>query len=208
MKKIAPLLAALVLAGCASVSDHVPHGVNLSGAWSLNASLSDDPIAMMRGQHRGSRGGWNGRRPSGGGLERGHGRERDDRDDDESGPRPGAGSMRGPNHRGPFSDFLERASSLTIKQKPEELDLIADGVHTEFVYGERVSASVATGVADRVAGWNVGAFEVVWHLPEGAKASRHYALHGQQLIVITEASGGGESKIKYRAVYERAAPAG
>ena len=214
MNKLLPigwLLGACVWSGCASVGDQAPHGVNLSGEWQLNPALSEDPVAMLRAQRREERhGGWNGRRPpGGGGLER----SRMPRDDDSDVPRDSDPPERGGRFRdsarnGPFRDFLERPTALSIKQASGELDLVADGVHTEYEYGEKVSASVASGVADRVAGWNGGSFEVNWHLPEGLRASRSYSLQqqGKQLVVVTDASGGGERHLKFRTVYERASP--
>ena len=115
----------------------------------------------------------------------------------------GGGGM-GPR-RGPSNEFMVRPDKLTIQQGDSSLKLIADGVTTDFEYGEKVVASVQGGAADRSSGWKGKAFVVKFDVKDGPKATRSYELNdgGAQLIVTTEVSGGRGGSMKFRAVYQR-----
>ena len=210
MKRISALLL-LALAGCSSLATHPPRATDLSGDWHLNESLSDDPQALMRahrqelgyghgGHHRGGMPGMGGMggmgMPSGayggGGYGGGHG-----------------GGGTGPRH-GSNNEFVARPDKLSIRQEASELHLVADGVPTDFTYGDTVMASVQNGAAERTSGWKGKDFVVKYDVKDGPKASRSYELSpdGQKLTVTTAVSGGRSPDIKFRSVYERqAAPA-
>ncbi|MEO8016413.1 MAG: hypothetical protein ABI769_01255 [Pseudomonadota bacterium] len=106
-----------------------------------------------------------------------------------------------------LADFIFQPSVLAIKQQPKELAFDADGVSTEFVYGEKVVASVQGGTAERIAGWKDGAFVVKYKVTDGPVATRSYEIGdgGKQLIVTTHVEGERARKLEYRTVYERAA---
>lgn len=207
MKQISALLF-LVLAGCSSLATHPPRATDLSGVWQLNESLSDDPQALMRahrqelghgpgGHHHGGMPGLGGMggmgMPSGGSGSGGYGGGH------------GGGGM-GPR-RGSKNEFLSRADMLSIEQDASELHLVADGVPTDFSYGDTVMASVQNGAAERTSGWKGRDFVVKYDVKGGPKASRSYELSpdGQKLTVTTAVTGGSNPDIKFRSVYERQA---
>jgi hypothetical protein len=207
-------LALAALAGCASLSSHPPHATDLSGDWKLDESLSDDPRAMMRqqGQHGSGHGmhhggGMGGGMPQlvtpgaattgspGGGMHGGH-----------HGGGGNGGNWGGGRH-GPGGEFLTRPASLSIHQAATQLELVADGVSTDFAYGEKVMASVQGGAAERSSGWKGQDFVVKYDVTDGPKATRSYELNdgGKQLVVTTQVAGGRGPDVKFRTVYERAA---
>jgi hypothetical protein len=213
MKKISALLL-LVLAGCSSLATHPPRATDLSGDWQLNESLSDDPQALMRahrreqgyghgGRHRGGMPGMGGMGmpnldppgSSGGSSGGGYG--------GHQGGGHGGGGM-GPRHNS-NNEFLIRPDKLTIKQETSELHLVADGVPTDYTYGDKVMASVQNGAAERTSGWKGKDFVVKYDVEDGPKASRSYELSddGKRLTMTTEVSGGRSPDIKFRSVYER-----
>ena len=118
----------------------------------------------------------------------------------------GYGGNRGGGHGGPNGEFLARAEKLSIQQSPSQLDLVADGVSTEYVYGEKVMASVQGGAAERNSGWKGQDFVVKYDVTDGPKATRSYELNdgGKQLVVTTDVAGGHGPDVKFRTVYERA----
>lgn len=96
-------------------------------------------------------------------------------------------------------------AKLSIQQGDEKLKLVADGVPTDFEYGEKVVASVQGGAADRSSGWDGQSFVVKYDVKDGPKATRSYELNdgGKQLLVTTEVSGGPGGTMKLHTVYER-----
>jgi hypothetical protein len=109
--------------------------------------------------------------------------------------------------RGALGDFVARPNEIGIEQTARELDLNADGSATQFVYGEKVIASVQGGTAERVSGWKGGEFVVKYAVTDGPNATRSYALadSGRQMIVTTQVEGGRARKLEYRTVYDRKA---
>jgi len=196
------LLLLGVLAGCSTLGSHPPSHLDLSGQWQLNESLSDDPAAVMR--QRGSSGG--GMRHHGGGMGGGMGGPggMGGSGHHGAGGSGGGWSGRGPRH-GQDKEFLARPEHLSIQQHTSTLKLIADGVPTDFEYGEKVIASVQGGAAERSSGWQGQDFVVKFKVNEGPTATRSYELGdgGKQLIVHTEVSGGRGGTHKLRSVYER-----
>jgi hypothetical protein len=213
-------IVAAVGAGCASLGSHPPRATDLSGDWKLDQALSEDPHAVMRQQrqnasghgsgHYGGMGSGSGMggmgapgtasTGSGGGMHGGH---------HGGGGGGGSGGNWGGGRHGPESDFLVQPQGLTIHQNPSQLNLVADGVPTEFVYGEKVTASVQGGTAERKSGWKGQDFIVKYDVADGPKATRSYELNdgGKQLVVITEVDGGRVPEMKFHTVYDRA-PAG
>jgi hypothetical protein len=191
---------AVTLSGCASLGSHPPRATNLSGEWQLNESLSDDPMAVMR-EHM----------PKGGGMHR-HGGMRGMGLTEPGGSQ----ATHTPGHRGGWqgngggprranNEFLARPAKLVIQQGDRDLELIADGVPTDYEYGEKVVASVQGGAADRTNGWKGKTFVVKYDVKDGPKAARSYELNdgGRQLVVTTEVTGGRGGTMKLRAVYQR-----
>ncbi|HEV7608216.1 MAG TPA: hypothetical protein VGO61_12810 [Steroidobacteraceae bacterium] len=201
--------ALVVLCGCSSLGTKPPRGTNLTGNWQLNESLSQDPLAQMREQ-RHDRG--DGMR-RGGGM-RGGGMRGGMRRGGMPGGQGGGWSGRGDTSRqrgpGALGDFVARPQELAIEQTARELDLKADGAATEFVYGEKVMASVQNGTAERVSGWKGDEFVVKYKVIDGATATRNYQLadSGRQMIVTTQIEGGRARKLEYRTVYVRKAKDG
>ncbi len=190
-------IAGMALGGCANLGSHPPRATNFSGQWQLNESLSDDPAAVTQ-EHRphgggGGGGGGSGMRHHGGMGGMGGGM---------SGGWQGRGHGQ---HHNPNNEFLARPAKLVIQQGDRDLKLIADGVPTDYEYGEKVVASVPGGAADRTNGWKGNAFEVKYDVKDGPKAARSYELNdgGQQLVVTTEVTGGRGGTMKLRAVYQR-----
>jgi hypothetical protein len=109
--------------------------------------------------------------------------------------------------QGANRDFLARPNEIGIEQTERGLDLNADGSATQFVYGEKVVASVQGGTAERVSGWKSGEFVVKYEVSDGPTATRGYKLaeSGRQMIVTTQVEGGGVRKLEYRTVYDRKA---
>lgn len=207
---MALVLAVTVLAaGCASLGTHPPHATDLSGDWKLDESLSDDPRALMRQQ----------RQHSGHGM--GHyGMPQLVTPPEPSIPAPQGSSPQGGHHRrsglggnwgggrhSPNSEFLAQPAALSIHQGASRLELVADGVSTDFVYGEKVMASVQGGAAERSSGWKGLDFVVRYDVTGGPKAARSYELNdgGKQLVVATQLQGGRGPDVKFRTVYERTA---
>jgi hypothetical protein len=218
-RRAATALACLwitVLAGCSSLSTHPPRTTDLSGDWQLNQSLSDDPQALMRahrqqqgfghggGHHHGGMPGMGGM----GGMGMPH---LDGPGTTSSGGGYGGGSYGGGRgggmgpHRGSNNEFLARPDKLSIKQDAGELHLVADGVPTDYTYGDKVMASVQNGAAERTSGWKGKDFVVNYDVKDGPKASRSYQLSedGKRLTMTTQVSGARFPDIKFHSVYER-----
>jgi hypothetical protein len=191
------ILAAAVLCGCSTLGTRPPHTMNLTGDWQLNESLSEDPHAKLREEGH-TRGGGMHRR---GGISAG-------------GMPNGDWSARGSKSRqrgqGPNGDFLARPNQIGIDQTAQELHLNADGSATQFVYGEKVIASVQGGTAERVSGWKGDDFVVKYVVTNGPTATRSYQLDesGKQMVVTTQVEGGQSRKLEYRTVYDRKTKAG
>ncbi|HEV7716101.1 MAG TPA: hypothetical protein VGO53_10925 [Steroidobacteraceae bacterium] len=194
------LLLLVVLCGCSSLGTRPPRATNLTGDWQLNESLSEDPLAQIREQ-RHDRGGGMHRRGMGGGMPGGGIR---------GGGWSGRGGMSRQHGPGALGDFVTRPQELAIEQTAHELDLKADGSATQFVYGEKVMASVQGGTAERVSGWKSDEFVVKYKVIDGPSATRSYKLadSGRQMMVTTQVEGGRARKLEYRTVYERRAKDG
>jgi hypothetical protein len=185
---------------------------DLSGSWTLNEELSQDPRAMLReamangraepgGGRRGGRGGWGGRRGGGGGDESGGQRgERSAPDADEGGERRGG-------------DFGQGWKELKIAASGPQLTLTStDGASQQVLYtdGRKVSEEKAgVGTVKTQAQWKDGALEVVTQLPKGRKRTEIYEIthDRKRLYVLTTLEGYGRMPtVTFRRVYEPALP--
>ncbi|HEY4367948.1 MAG TPA: hypothetical protein VGN07_12005 [Steroidobacteraceae bacterium] len=182
-------LGLLAISGCSGLRARPANGVQLSGAWQLNESLSDDPAAMSNSRSRSSYGG--GMRRMGGGMGGGMGH--------------GGGRMAGGAGRSTSSIARERPQTLSIDQSATQLKLVADGSSTDFVYGEKVVTSFGGTVADGTSGWKDDRFVVTLKVENGPTITRNYEAvdNGHQLIVETIMSGRGPKRT-FRSVYEPA----
>jgi len=188
------ILAAAVLCGCSTLDTKPPHTMNLTGDWQLNESLSEDPHAKLREE----------RHDKGGGMHRRGGLSAGGTPNGDWSRRGGKSRQRGQEAN---RDFLARPNEIGIEQNASGLDLNADGSATQFVYGEKVVASVQGGTAERVSGWKGDEFVVKYVVTDGATATRGYKLagSGRQMIVTTQVEGGRAPKLEYRTVYDRKA---
>ncbi len=195
-------MSGITLAGCGPRLNVKPEQVvDLSGQWQLNASLSDDPRALLeKSRPSGRRGGvpaGEGQRPPGG-----------------MGPPPGSGpgapggsapARRTAGEPASIEDYLAQPGRLTIEQGLKELRLVADGSPTRFIYGEKFGTSSMRGVSERRSGWEGSAFVTYEEVREGPDVTCTYALSGTRLIVSTDVSGGGVPRTSFRTVYDRVA---
>ena len=219
------LLLLAALAGCASLSNRPPKATDLSGDWQLNESLSDDPQALMRAHRQQMGGGYGHGTHHHGGMP-GMGMPNfAPLDLNGPGDSPGSAGSTGSTggsggygghhgggggfggHRGANNEFLARPDKLSIKQDAQELHLVADGVPTDFTYGDKVMASVHNGAAERTSGWKGKDFVVKLDVTDGPKVTRSYELSddAKKLTLTTEVSGGGAPDIKFHSVYDRQA---
>jgi len=220
-------LLVAALAGCASLSNRPPKTTDLSGDWQLNESLSDDPQALMRAHRQQMGGGYgHGTHHRGGmpgmgmpnlapldldGPDDGTGSTGSNGGNGGYGGHHGGGGGAGGfgGRRNANNEFLARPDKLSIKQDVHELHLVADGVPTDFTYGDKVMASVHNGAAERTSGWKGKDFVVKLDVTDGPKVTRSYALSddARQLTLTTEVSGASAPDIKFHSVYQRQ-PAG
>jgi hypothetical protein len=187
---------AVSLAGCSTLGETPSRGTNLDGEWKLDETQSQDPRAVL-GQNEPKRG-----------REKRRELPAPPADAATAGP-PAAGppAPPTPKFRGPrmIADFMTQPAGLVIKQTATELSLKEDGSTTDFVYGEKVMASVEDGASERRSGWSEGAFVIRYKVFDGPTATRSYLANrsGQQLIVTTHVSGGYLPKLDFRTVYVR-----
>lgn len=114
----------------------------------------------------------------------------------------GGGMSGGP---GGAREFMDQPEKLVITQAPADLNLVADGVPTKHVYGEKVSESAGRGTSEREAGWKGSDFVVKRAMKDGPSATRTYSLtdDGRQLVVTTKVSGGRGPGREFTSIYER-----
>src|SRR5262245_18807951 len=103
------VLVLLAAAGCSGLRTKPAEGVQLSGAWQLNESLSDDPFAMSRSGSRPWGGGGRGMRGPGGMGGGGMG-----------GMGHGGGHMGGGGGRGSRSGS---GSGMAAQEQPQKLSI-------------------------------------------------------------------------------------
>jgi hypothetical protein len=217
-------VASVALAGCGSVGrfDPIPdHTVDLSGSWTLDRSLSDDPKPIMEKlrpkpvNHRDM--------PPDDGL------------GDDSGPPQGQGggqqgggqrgSRRGGSQGQPQMAYrnnndaythstvmkmlqadLARAESLTIHQAPDRFTLDYGSAVRNFTPGAVSVVSAAWGVADQSSGWKGREFIIQVKPQMGVATAESFSLadEGKHLVEELRMGGGDFPAVKLKRVYDRA----
>jgi hypothetical protein len=221
-------VALATLAACASVGklDESPgQTVDLSGNWTLNRTLSDDPkpiIEKLRPKPVKRR--WGDMPP-------------DDMDEDGGVPggdrQPGGGQQgggqrqgrgRGGGSQGPQMAYrnnndaythstvlkaltadLARAENLTIRQNPDRFSLDYGSAIRNFTPGLISVVSASWGVADQSSGWKGKEFVIHVKPQEGVASQETYSLSpdGQHLLEELRLGGGEFPAVKLKRVYDR-----
>jgi hypothetical protein len=201
------------------------HSVDLSGSWTLDRALSDDPKLMIEklrpkpAKHR-----WDmppdegmddDTGPPEGGGQRGGG----------GGQRGGGRSRRGGSQGQPqaayqnnndaythstvmkmFQADLARAESLTIRQDPDRFTLDYGGAVRTFTPGAVSVVSAAWGVADQSSGWKGREFVIQVKPQMGVATVESFSLadDGKHLVEELRMGGGEFPAVKLKRVYDRA----
>src|ERR1700736_1256543 len=184
------VVASVALAGCGSVGRFDPspaHTVDLSGSWTLDRTLSDDPkLVIEKLRPKPVKHSWD--------------RPPDDELEDDTGPPEGGGRQGGGGGRGGggsrrggsqsqgqpqvayrnnndaythstvlkmLQADLARAESLTIRQDPERFSLDYGSAVRSFTPGAVSVVSAAWGVADQASGWKGREFVIHVRPQEG-----------------------------------------
>jgi hypothetical protein len=220
-------VASVALAGCGSVGRFEPspdHVVDLSGSWTLDRTLSDDPkLIMEKLRPKPVNHGWD--RPPDDGL-----------GDDSSGPPQGQGgggqqgggqrgSRRGGSQGQPQVAYrnnndaythstvirmlqadLARADSLTIRQAPDQFTLDYGSAVRNFTPGAVSVVSAAWGVADQSSGWKGREFVIQVKPQMGVATVESFSLvdDGKHLVEELHMGGGDFPAVKLKRVYDRA----
>lgn len=213
-------MALAVLAGCASVGrlDEAPkHPVDLSGNWTLNHTLSEDPKPILEKL-----------RPKL--MDR---RSAGPPDTDETGP-PDEGGQQGGQRQGRRSRQggaqgppmayrnnndaythssvmkvltadLARADNLTIEQAPDRFSLDYGSTIRSFTPGLRSVVSASWGVADQSSGWKGNDFVIQVKPQTGVASEETFGLSkdGKQLTEVLSLGGGEFPSVKLKRVYDR-----
>jgi len=214
-------VALAALAGCGSIGklDESPkHTVDLSGNWTLNRTLSDDPkpiIEKLRPKPVKRR--WDDVPPDDIGEEGGA---------TADGRQPGGGQRRsrGGGSQGPQMVYrnnndaythttvlrvltadLARAENLTIRQNPDRFSLDYGSAIRNFTPGSISVVSAAWGVADQSSGWKGQEFVIHVKPQEGVASMETYSLSpdGQHLLEELRLGGGDFPAVKLKRVYDR-----
>jgi hypothetical protein len=181
--------------------------IDLSGRWSVNDGLSDDPFEKMReaGSGGGSRGGGGGEGGGirGGGLGRGGGRG------GGGGGRGGGGEVgRGGDSAPTPYELLEDSRNLVIVQKEPELRITAGSRERVFYLdGRKVEEERGEGTV-KIRTKRKGATVVVdTEFPSGREVVQTYEIlpDVKRLVVTTKISGGRRKSFSFRRVYDPAA---
>jgi hypothetical protein len=221
------VVASVALAGCGSVGRFDPspaHSVDLSGSWTLDRTLSDDPKPLIEklrpqpGKHRrdtppDDEMGDDSGPPQGGGRQGGGG---------QSGGRSrrGGGSQGQPqvayqNNNDAYTHStvmkmlladLARAESLTIRQDPDRFTLDYGGAMRTFTPGAVSVVSAAWGVADQSSGWKGREFVIHVKPQMGVASVESFSLaeDGKHLVEELHLGGGEFPAVKLKRVYDRA----
>jgi predicted small lipoprotein YifL len=216
------MLVSASLAGCGSVGklDESPaQTIDLSGNWSLNHPLSDDPkpvIEKLRPRPMKHR--WdmppdadeNGPPESGGQQDGGQRQGGRSRRGDAQGPQM---VYRSNNDAYTHSTVMKvlmadlaRADNLTIQQSPERFSLDYGSTIRSFTPGARSVVSAAWGVADQSSGWKGKEFVIQVKPQTGVASVETFGLSkdGQHLVEELRMGGGEFPEVKLKRVYDRA----
>jgi len=219
------VVASVALAGCGSVGRFDPnpaHTVDLSGSWTLDRALSDDPKGVLeklrpkpvkRGDTPPDDGlGDDSGPPAGGGQQgggqRGGGRSR-------RGGSQGQPQMAYRNNNDAYTHStvirmlqadLARAQSLTIRQAPDQFTLDYGSAVRTFTPGAVSVVSAAWGVADQSSGWKGREFVIQVKPQMGVATVESFSLadDGKHLVEELHMGGGDFPAVKLKRVYARA----
>jgi hypothetical protein len=214
VKVAAFALAAVALYGCGGgagrLRPETPVGVDLTGAWKLNRTASEDPQAMIEQIRK------KGRRDY---LPPITGEELPEIDD--------RGNERRPRRLPPIEDRRERFSryapgasyqralgtvlasdSLKIEQSATRLVLIRGDDRRSFTPGGASVVSVENGVADQHSGWSGKEYVIEVKPQVGPRIVERYGLSadGAQLVEHFTLTDEGSPKLEFTRVYDRGAP--
>jgi hypothetical protein len=232
-REITLALAATALVGCGSVGrfDESPkHPVDLSGNWTINRTLSDDPkpaIDKLRPKpipHR-----WDGPPPDENGDDTGP-----QQGGQQGGPGGGGGGGGGPGGGGrgrrngqgqqapqlayrsnneayansnvlkTVTADLARADNLTIQQSDTRFSIDYGSAVRNFTPGAVSVVSAAWGVADQSSGWKGKEFIIQVKPQQGVASTETFSLdnEGKHLIEEVHFGGGEFPSVKLKRVYD------
>jgi hypothetical protein len=211
-------IAGAALAGCAAVGrfEETPgHEVDLSGNWTINHTLSDDPkLAIEKLRPKPVKHRWD--MPDEGGI-------------DDTGPPEGQQGGGGRSRRGGGSQApqvvyrsnndaythatvlkmltadLARSDNLTVQQSPERFSLDYGSAVRSFTPGARSVVSAAWGVADQSSGWKGKSFVIQVRPQTGVASTETFSLadEGKHLVEELQLGGGEFPSVKLKRVYDR-----
>lgn len=224
IRELTTAIALTALAGCGTVGklDENPgHTVDLSGNWTLNHTLSDDPkpiIEKLRPKPVNRR--WGAPPDGGGGDEMG---PPDGGGQQDGGQRQGGRSRQG-GAQGPqivyrsnndaythstvmkvLTADLARADNVTIQQSPDRFSLDYGSAVRSFTPGVRSVVSAAWGVADQSAGWKGKEFVIQVKPQTGVASTETFSISddGKHLMEQVYLGGGEFPAVKLKRVYDR-----
>ncbi len=187
-KLVALVVVALVLSSCAgrepllAKSATVPAGVDLSGRWQLrnDSNETSEAISDIERELAGANEGL---------IPKTRGQK----------------SSRKTNDDTQVHVFLETGESLKITQVERGLFVSFDrAVVEEYRFGEQRMANVGPVVAERVSGWENGAYVIETRGKEGAMLIETYRLDGKDVMIRTiRIVHDDESKLDVRQVFDR-----
>jgi hypothetical protein len=188
LRLVAFVVVALVLSSCAgreplpAKSGTVPAGVDLSGRWQLRADSREANRAISD-------------------IER----EASGADEGLIPKRNRTTSSRKKNVDTQVHVFLETGEVLKITQVERGLFVSFDrAIVEEYRFGEQRMANVGPVVADRVSGWENGAYVIETRGKEGAMLIETYRLDGKDVMIRTiRIIHNDKSKLDVRQVFDR-----
>jgi hypothetical protein len=212
------LCAAALLPGCAGsrLAEDAPPGVNLSGAWKLDHSASDDPqkiLDRMREQvlkilshppqpvlSAPAHPGRPGQAPA----------QSPDSDREAAPVQPAAlGPHFDPLQRSPMAHIIRTVSArgdfLTVRQGPAEFVLDYGGSRRTFTPGQHSVVSAEGGVGDQSSGWKGRDYVIEVKAQQGPLVTEEYSLSpdGKQLFDKLHISSGELPAVSLTRVYRR-----
>jgi hypothetical protein len=187
---------------------------DLSGTWTLNEELSQDPRTALREaqgkEHQGGGGGRRGGGRRGGGFPAGGGGGNAGGDSSDTGNArrsPDGAGTEDEGHAG--NDFGLEAKELHLKAEGTQLTLAeADGTIRQVLHtdGRKMSEEKpGVGTVKTQAQWKDGALEVVTQLPKGRTKTEIYEMthDRKRLYVLVTLEGFGKMPtVTFRRVYD------
>jgi hypothetical protein len=222
--KLTLIVVLSALAGCGSVGkldENPAQTIDLSGSWTLNRTLSDDPKqALEKLRPKPIKRRWDMPPDDGSGDEGPVGAGPGDGGQRQGGGRSRRGQSQGPplvyrNNNDAYTHStvlkmlqadLARADSLTIQQSPERFSIDYGSQVRSFTPGLVSVVSAAWGVADQSSGWKGKEFVIRVKPQQGVASVETYSLadNGQHLVEELRLGGGEFPDVKLKRVYDRA----